>query len=121
MNIKDYLKTNPRQERRSKYGNLKTEYNGYVYMSKKEANFAQELDYLKKATDPKERVVSFERQVPFQIEVNGKKICKYLCDFKVLYKDGHTEIIDVKGVRTNIYTLKKKLVEAIHGIVIKEV
>lgn len=117
---KGYLQTNPRQDRRSKYGNLKTEYNGYVYMSKKEANYAQELDFLMKAKNPKDRVVSFERQVPFQIIMNGVKIAKYLCDFKVLYADGHTEIIDVKGVRTNTYTLKKKLVEAQYGIKIIE-
>lgn len=118
--MKNYLATNPVQDRKSKYGNLKTEYNGYVYMSKKEANYAQELDFLMKAKNPRDKVVSYERQVPFQITVNGKKICKYLADFKVLYADGHTEIIDVKGVRTNIYTLKKKLVEALFDIEIIE-
>lgn len=117
----DYLKTNPRQEHRSKYGNLKTEYNGYVYMSKKEANYAQQLDFQKKAKNVSDRVVSYERQVPFQITMNGVKIAKYLADFKVLYADKHVEIIDVKGVRTNIYTLKKKLVEAQYGIKIIEV
>lgn len=120
MNIKNYLATNPRQDRRSKYGNLKTEYNGYVYMSKKEANYAQELDYLMKAKDLKEKVISFTRQVPFQVIMNGKKICKYLADFKVIYADGHEEIIDVKGVRTQMYSLKKKLVEAQYGIEIIE-
>ena len=121
MLVKDYLKINPRQDQRSKYGNLKTEYNGYVYMSKKEANYAQQLDYMKKAKLSSQRVVSFERQVPFQIIMNGKNIAKYLADFKVLYADKHVEIIDVKGVRTNVYTLKKKLVEAQYGIKIIEV
>lgn len=119
MSVAQYLATNPKQDQRSKYGNLKTEYNGYVYMSKKEANYAQELDYLMKAKGA-DRVLSFERQVPFQVILNGKKICKYLADFKVFYADGHEEIIDVKGVRTNIYTLKKKLVEAQFGIKIIE-
>lgn len=90
-------------------------------MSKREAGYARTLDALKHAKDPKERVVSYETQVPFQIEINGIKICKYLADFKVLYKDKHIEIIDVKGFRTEIYRLKKKLVEAQYGIVIKEV
>lgn len=90
-------------------------------MSKKEAGYAQELDYLKKARDPKNRVVSFERQVPFQIVVNGIKICKYLADFKVHYADGRIEIVDVKGVRTQMYRLKKRLVEAQFGIIIREV
>lgn len=120
MSVAQYLATNPRQDRHSKYGNLKTEYNGYIYMSKKEADYAQELDYNRKERRIGKRVVSFTRQVPFQITINGKKICKYLTDFKVLYADGHEEIIDVKGVRTQMYSLKKKLVEAQYGITIIE-
>jgi hypothetical protein len=120
MDVKEYLKTNPRQDRRSKYGNLKTEYNGNIFDSKKEANYAQELDFLMRAKRPRERVISFERQVPFQVELNGKKICRYIADFKVFYADGRVEIVDVKGVRTQMYSLKKKLVEAQYDIKIIE-
>lgn len=105
----------------SKYGNVKTEYNGNSYMSKREANYAQQLDLLKKAKNPADQVVSYEIQVPYPIEINGKKICKYLADFRVLYADGRTEVVDVKGFKTDIYKLKKKLVEATYGIEIKEV
>lgn len=105
----------------SKYHNKKTIYNGVSFMSRKEAGYARTLDALKHAKDPKERVVSYETQVPFQIELNGIKICKYICDFKVLYKDKHIEIVDVKGFRTDIYRIKKKLVEAQYGIKIKEI
>ena len=121
MNYKNYLQTNPRQENRSKYGNLKTEYNGTIFMSKKEANYAMQLDFQKKAKNKADKVISYTMQVPFQVIMNGKKICKYLADFKVLYADGREEIIDVKGVRTQMYRLKKKLVEAQFGIEIKEV
>jgi hypothetical protein len=120
ISVAQYLATNPRQDRRSKYGNLKTEYKGYVYMSKKEAEYAMKLDFLMKASKISERVVSYEKQVPFQIIMNDIKICKYLADFKVFYADGRVEIIDVKGVRTQTYTLKKKLVEAQYGIKIIE-
>lgn len=105
----------------SKYHNKKTVYNGVSFMSKKESEYARILDALKHAKDPKERVVSYETQVPFQIEMNGVKICKYIADFKVLYKDGHTEIVDVKGFKTDVYRLKKKLVEAQYGIIVKEI
>lgn len=118
---RNYLKTNPIQDRKSKYGNIKTEYNGTIFMSRKEAKYAEQLDFLKKASNDHERVVSYEMQVPYKIVVNGKHICKYLADFRVLYADGHTEVIDVKGVRTNTYSLKKKLVEALHDIQIIEV
>jgi len=107
--------------RRSKYGNVKTEYMGEKFDSKKEARYAQELDMQKHAKDPKWRVHSWERQVPFVIVVNDVKICKYVADFRVNYTDGREEIVDVKGVRTAIYKLKKKLVEAQYGIEIKEV
>lgn len=119
--MKNYLATNLKQNHKSKYGNLKTEYNGTIFDSKKEANYAMQLDFQKKAVNPKDKVISYEKQVPFQIIVNGKKICKYLADFKVSYADRHEEIIDVKGVRTQMYSLKKKLVEAQFNIKIIEV
>lgn len=104
----------------SKYHNQRTMYNGTSFMSKREADYAKTLDTLKRAKDPKYRVASYEMQVPFQIESNNIKICKYLCDFKVLYADGHIEIIDVKGFLNEVYRLKKKLVEAQYGIKIIE-
>lgn len=107
--------------RTTKYNNKKTEYGGKTYMSKKEADYAQSLDILKNAANKADRVVSYETQVPYPIVLNGKKICKYLADFKVLYADGRVEVIDVKGFRTATYRLKKKLVEAVYGIIIKEV
>lgn len=120
MLSRNYLKTNPKQDRYSKYGNLKTEYKGTIFDSKKEANYAQELDFMMRDTDVSKRVLKYEMQVPFQIELNGKKIAKYYADFKVFYADSHIEIIDVKGKRTQLYSLKKKLVEAQYGIVIIE-
>lgn len=105
----------------SKYHNKRTEYNGKSFMSRKEAGYARTLDALKHAKNPKERVVSYETQVPFQIEMNGVKICRYIADFVVKYKDGHTEVVDPKGFKTDIYKIKKKLVEAQYGITIKEV
>lgn len=104
----------------SKYRNVRTEYAGLQFMSKKEAEYAMQLDWLKKARG-NDRVVEWVPQVPFQVELNGKKICKYIADFKVTYANGRVEIVDVKGVRTDVYRLKKKLVEAQYGIVIVEV
>ena len=51
--------------------------------------------------------------------VNGKKVCKYTADFRYTTPSG--EIIeDVKGVKTTVYRIKKKLVEALFGIEITE-
>ena len=56
-----------------------------------------------------------------KIEINGKLICHYLLDFKVEYGDGRIEYIDVKGISTPVYRIKRKLIESIYPFKIKEV
>lgn len=130
MNIHDY-KTEMKVRSPKiggKYGNIHTEYNGVVYMSRKEAAYACQLDDLKLAVLDRERVVSYETQVPYQITMNGHDICKYLLDFRVTYADGHVEHVDVKGfdkksgkfVSTDVFKIKKKLIYAQYGIDILE-
>lgn len=119
--MKRYL---PTQRYTSKYRNIKTEYNGVLYDSKKEAEFAMGLDFFKKAVKPEEKVIDWVPQVPFQVTLNGIKICKYIADFKVKYADGREVIYDVKPFDqrkqnfrgTDVFKLKKKLVEAQYGI-----
>ncbi len=101
------------------------QYEGKTYDSKKERDFRKQLDLLKSASDPKDRVVSIEEQVPFELSINGQKICKYILDFKVTYAEGRVEYIDCKGYKKvstyQVFKLKSKLMAAIHGIVVKEV
>ena len=56
-------------------------------------------------------------QSPLLRIYRGKRIFSYYCDFLV---DGK-EYFDTKGVKTPIYNLKKKLIESLYGIEIKEV
>jgi uncharacterized protein YegP (UPF0339 family) len=105
----------------NKYNAKKTVYNGELYDSKAEASFAAKLDIARKAEAAIDRVESIERQCVYAIEVNGKHIAKYIADFRVTYANGEVKVYDVKGVATPVYRLKKKLVEAIHGITIIEV
>lgn len=100
----------------SKYRAVKTEIDGIIFDSKKEARHYSELKLLQNAGI----ISKIELQIKFPIEVCGKKICSYICDFQITYPDGHIEIIDVKGMKTRIYILKKKLVEAIYNIKIIE-
>jgi hypothetical protein len=58
-------------------------------------------------------------QVPYVITVNGKKICRYIADF-VYIENGKEVVEDVKGMKTPVYNLKKKLMEAVHRVVISE-
>lgn len=123
MLLADYL-AEQKKTRGNKYHAVNETYNGVVYDSKKEARYARLLDTLRGATDPKERVASWERQVPYVLSVNGRTICKYIADFVVTFEDGHVEVQDVKSAHTRklpVYRLKKKLMFAVHGIEIVEV
>jgi hypothetical protein len=96
-----------------------------VYDSKKERLFRQKLELLKSAKNDSERVVTIEEQVPFELSVNGHKICKYILDFRVTYADGRVECVDCKGFKGGtayqVFKLKSKLMLAIHSITVKEV
>lgn len=108
-------------QRRGKYNNKRTEYKGEIYDSKKEAEFARTLDILKNAKKKSEKVVKWERQTKFPCIVSGEPICTYHADFTVWYANGAKCVYDVKGVKTAVYKLKKKLVEALHSVEIIEV
>lgn len=88
-----------------------------MYDSKKEAEYAFRLDVLKQAGE----VVKWDRQIRLPLDVNGQKVCTYIVDFVVTCRDGSIEYVDVKGYKTDVYKLKKKLVKAVLGIDIKEV
>lgn len=103
---------------RSKYGAIKTEFDGYVFDSRKEAARYQELKLLEMAGE----IGYLKLQPAYPCIVNGVKICDYYADFEYITTADlkrHTE--DVKGYKTDVYRLKKKLVEAIYNIEIEEV
>lgn len=98
------------QKRPHKFNAKSSIYNGYNYASKKEANYAAELDLRLRAKD----IESWERQIPVDIYVNGYKICTSRVDFLIHHKDGSKELVEVKGYETPDYRLKKKLIEAVY-------
>jgi len=60
-------------------------------------------------------ILRFQVDFPCVITVEGedKKICSYVADFR--YKrDGEVVVEDTKGIITQVFTLKKKLVEALY-------
>lgn len=104
-------------KRRNKFGAKRTEHNGVVYDSRKEARRAAELELLQ----GQGLIRNLRRQVTFPLEINGVDLGSYRADFCYLEPQTcGTVIEDVKGVRTPTYRLKKKLVEAIYGIEIRE-
>lgn len=104
-------------KKRGKFNNSRTFYNGRWYDSKKEAHRAFELDMLAKAGYIKQ----WSAQPEYKFAVNGEKIGSYFGDFLVEYKDGHKEVEDVKGVKTDLYKWKKKMMLAFYKITIKEI
>lgn len=96
-----------------KYGNKKTVVDDITFDSKKEAEYYCELKLLKAAG----RVVTFLMQVPFHLPGNTV----YKADFMVFYDDGLVDVVDTKGVRTPLYIMKKKQVEALYPVTIREV
>src|SRR5882672_6988634 len=100
---------------KGKYGNYSATYNGYTYDSRKEALYAAELDLMKKAYYPKDRVVKIERQLNVDLVVNGRKVCRIIPDFRVTFADGRVEWHEVKspGTMTDKWHIKRKLFEAL--------
>lgn len=105
--------------RYSKYGNKPVKVDGFKFPSKAEARRYAELVLAQKAG-----IISDLKIHPeFYLSVNGIEVCKYVGDFSYWTEDGERQYVleDVKGVKTRIYMLKKKLMLACLGINVKEV
>lgn len=107
----------------SKYHNKKIEIDGEKFDSKHEYNRWVELKYMERAG----LIYGLQRQVRFtvvpDIYKDGKvvqRMASYIADF-VYQRGGETIVEDAKGVKTDVYKLKKKLMRWEHGIEIKEV
>ena len=111
----------------NKYGakKIKDPATGYVFDSKKEFVRWCELRLLERAG----KISNLQRQVkyvliPSQKDPNGKVLereVSYVADF--VYIDnalGQVVVEDVKGYKTDVYRLKKKLLLWVYGIIVKE-
>jgi hypothetical protein len=94
-------------------------YQGVVYASKGEMIRYMELELLLKG----KLIRDLRTQVEFPLHVNGQLICTYVADF--VYLEPHqgrwVEVVeDFKGMRTDTYRLKKRLMSALLGVQIRE-
>lgn len=97
------------EKRYNKYKAEKQTFGGRSYHSKKEADYAVNLEWRKKAGEIKEIIPQYK----LDIRVNGKHITNYFIDFKVVLSDDTIELIEVKGFETDVWRLKWKLTEAL--------
>lgn len=119
----------------NKYHSEKVTVDGETFDSRKEARRWQELRLLQKAG----QISELRRQVKFVLiptqrgpeEIGPKggrkpgklleKECSYIADHVFLDQEGKVHVEDTKGVRTEAYRIKKKLMLFVHGIIIEEV
>lgn len=99
----------------SKFRAIKTDcLHGHTHDSKKEAARCNDLHDLELAG----AITNLSQQPEFPVTLNGQVICKYIADFQYQVQDCRI-VEDVKGMRTPVFQLKRKLVEATHpGVVV---
>ena len=94
-----------------KYNAVRSEADNIKFDSKKEMTYYLELKLRVKAGE----IIFFLLQTPFNLPGN----VKYRVDFQEFHKDGTVHFIDVKGMETSEFKLKKKQVEALYPVKIE--
>ena len=109
----------------SKYGNIRTEVDGITFASRKEANRYGELTLMEKAGEIRDlKLQRVYTLISAQRDENGKVIeqpLKYIADFVYKDREGRTVVEDAKGLKTDVYKIKRKLMLCLYGIRIQEV
>ena len=108
----------------NKYRNRKTEIDGIVFDSMKEAQRYAELQILQRAG----KIRDLSMQVEFELipKQAGERACKYKADFVYHMADtGKMVVEDVKGYKEGaayqLFSIKRKLMLWRHGIKIVEI
>lgn len=116
--LRELLAWEKKKKKRRKYGNKPVVLeNGQRYDS------TGEYEYETAVLVPLRNAgkIKFKRQVRMPIIVNGVKICIYIADWRVQFLNEkgaveRTEFWDFKGVETEVFRIKAKLVKALYGI-----
>jgi len=104
---------NEQESRVKRFGAYKVTINNILFDSIMESRFYVYLMKLKDSKEIKkfERQVTFELQEKFRNKFTGKVVLpiNYIADFVVTDKDGEVFVVDVKGLETPDFKIKKKL------------
>lgn len=116
--IHGYTATSPAKEKRkNKYGAVRTEVDGIMFDSVKEAEWYVKLRYLERAGE----IQDLRLQVDFELNEGGTFSLVYRADFTyTICETGEFVVVDVKGYRTTEYKKKRRLMLSQFGIKIKE-
>ena len=96
---------------RHKFNAVRTEINGIKFPSKLEARYYKQLLLRQQMGE----VLFFLMQTPFRL--TGGII--YRIDFQEFRSDGTVHFIDCKGKATDVFIMKKKMVEELYPIKIE--
>lgn len=98
--------------RRHKFNAVKAETNGIMFHSTKERDY-----YIKLMDDIGKDTLFVLRQVPIHLPGG----VKYIVDFVEFRADNTVHFVDVKGMQTKEFKIKKKIIESIYPIEIEVV
>jgi hypothetical protein len=100
----------------SKFKNKKTMVGDKFFASKKEAKHYCDLLLLEKSGEIKDlkTQVKFVLQPSFGKNGKGIREIAYISDFTYSDKKGAFHVVDVKGMRTDVYKIKKKMFEYVY-------
>ncbi|MBN9028885.1 MAG: hypothetical protein BGO05_18595 [Rhizobiales bacterium 63-7] len=108
----------PGKSKRNKYGSEKTLLDGILFDSKAEANFYAALKQRAKGGE----VTDIELQRQYDLIVHGVLVARYRADFVFFDRIACARrVVDVKGVVTRDFAIKRKLMKACHGIKVEVV
>lgn len=99
--------------KQSKYKNKKVVYNGIKFDSQKERNYYIKLKLL----EDKGKIKDLKLQVKYELQPKFKsgnkniQAISYIADFTYLDEENKLHIVDTKGVRTDVYRIKKKMMQ----------
>lgn len=122
--------------RKNKYNNHKVECDGHLFDSEKE----RDRYIVLKQKQRRGEIFSLTLQKKFLLTeaifvddkgrivdryTKGRKLyakkSEYTCDFFYYTKNGNPVIEDVKGYKTDLYNLKKKVLAQFYGMIVKEI
>lgn len=88
-----------------------------AYASRREARRASELQMLQQIGE----ISDLEEQVKFELipKQDGERAVTYTADFRYV-QDGQVVVEDSKGVKTQQYIIRRKLMQWVHGIKVRE-
>lgn len=108
----------------NKYHNKKIMFDGHIFDSIKEKNYYIKLKALEKAGLIRDLELQKEYILQDSFKLNGitRRKITYKADFSYIsVQDNKIHVIDVKGFKTEVYKIKKKLFEYKYKIELEEI